>query len=588
MLKLIQNEFIKIFGQLGWKLSAIFILVVSVGIAPYVKFHTPDFLFLDTDSTEAHQAAYEDFKRAYESFEGDELEKNYIKCQMDIEKFYVDNNINTGGWKGSYTYTFENLFKARTVLSLLETGYTVDELLGTSFYMNYSTEGTVYYDSFFENYYYGRILSFTAHSMTFDTEVYDEAKLPDYIEDTQKWLDKITEILTSGKKEYAEEEAANVRQTLEEEKKKLEAAKIIYDRDSGRPHDYYTALNRCGALEILAECWDKFPEVSEENEDAVFTYLTYDLNNILEFADRFAPNDKSYFNYSSVYYSETWHNVRVANYGSYEEYIDNYAEKASEDYISTAKAILYITENEVFPSRYNPLSTRNNFNDFTVINIYVIMFFTIFMAAVIMSSEFGSGAIRLLVIRPCPRWKLLLSKLLTVIIFCTAMLLITTGLTLLSTVLCFGLGDMSEPYIEFVAGTARELSPIMYTLRNGALDLLSMFGIAALAFFLGAVFRHGVFSIAISTLIFAFGTLISRVSWDFLYPLPFLKYTPVPYLMNLNSIRNDAMERIDMWYNPIGADYGLDIQTGITITLVVTFLLLAGSFMIFDKKQINN
>lgn len=58
--------------------------------------------------------------------------------------------------------------------------------------------------------------------------------------------------------------------------------------------------------------------------------------------------------------------------------------------------------------------------------------------------------------------------------------------------------------------------------------------------------------------------------------------------MNLNSIRNDAFERIDMWYNPIGADYGLDIQTGITVTLVVTFLLLAGSFMIFDKKQINN
>ncbi len=586
MLKLIQNEFIKIFGQLGWKFSAIFILVIAVGVAPYTKMNTPDYLYERTGSVSTHKANYESLKNQYENTEEDGIEKSFTKCQMEIEKFYADNNIDTDGWKGDYAYTFKTLYKARTMLSLLENGCTVEELTDTPFNPNGGEPGGIYYDSFSENYFYLRILSLTATSIEYDTEPYDKEKLPDYIKDTQGWLDKVTKILTSGKEEYAKEQADSARQTLSEEKKRLEEAKAVYEQDKSKPHDYYTLLNRCEALEIFARCWDRFSEVSEENEDAVFSCLSYDFEHILDFADRFAPNDKSYFDYSSVYYSETWQNRRVANYGSYEEYIDDYAEKANEDYISAAKAILYITENEVFPKEYDRLSTRINFNDFMTVNIYVIMFFTIFMAAVIMSSEFGSGAIRLLVIRPCLRWKLLLSKLLTVIIFCAAMLLVTTGLTLASTVIFYGWGDMSEPYFEFASGTAREISPIVYTFRGCLLDVLSMFGVAALAFFLGVIFKRGVFSIAVSTLIFAFGTLVSKISWDFIYHIPFLKYTPIPYLMNLNNVRNDAVLRIENWYNPIGADYGLDFQTGVIVTMVVTFLLLAGSFVIFDKKQI--
>lgn len=588
MLKLIQNEFIKIFGQLGWRISLIFILLVAVGVAPYARFNTSDFLFNNTDSADAHKKAYENFKNQYESIKENSLEKRYIKYQMDIEKFYVDYNINTRGWKGQFTYNFENLFLQRTVLSLLEDGYTPEELVNNPYFPIEHNFTGVYYDSYTNEYLYSTIEEMTSNSMSYDTEPYDKEKLPEYIEDTEKWLNKAAHILTLGKAEYAKEQADGVRQTLSEEKVKLEEAKQAYEQDKTKPHDYYTLLNRCEALEILAECWDKVPDVSKENEEAIFSYLTYDFNNILNFADQYAPKDESCFNNSRVYYSETWGGRPVKSYGSYEEYIEDYAEKANEDYVSTAKAILYITENEVFPNKYDPMSTRRSFNEFTVINIYVIMFFTIFMAAVIMSSEFGSGAIRLLVIRPCLRWKLLLSKLLTVIIFCAAMLLVTTGLTLASTVIFYGWGDMSEPYFEFVSGTAREISPIVYALRNGALDLLSMFGIAALAFFLGVIFRRGVFSIAVSTLIFSFGTLVSRISWDFLFPLPFLKYTPLPYLMNLYNVRNDAVERIDMWYNPTGADYGLDIQTGIAVTIVVTFLLLLVSFVIFDKKQIKN
>ncbi len=590
ILRLIQNEFIKIFSQIGWKISVIFILLIAVGAAPYTRYNTPDFLYTFDGSVESHQKMYEFYKQESEQFGGDDLRSYSAKSMMEVEKFYIDNKIDTSGWRRMYSYQLEELSRSMVVLHALRDGYPLDEvaeafgLYGGGFY-----QGGIGYEPLSKSFVYYQIEDMKEYSTSYDQKPYNENNIPEYIKETQKWLDKVREKITSGKKEYSEIQAAEVRERLAEEKIKLEEAQKKYELDSGNPHDYYTQLNLCSALEIQAECWEKFADVDDENDEVISAYISRRFETILDSAYAYAPNDESNFENSSVYYSDLW-GTPIAKYGTYKEYADNYAEKAGEDYINTAKAILYLTENQVLPGDdEGSLSAKRNFISFTGVNVYIVMFFTIFLAAVIMPSEFSSGAIRLLVIRPCARWKLLLSKLLTVVLFCGGMFIISEGLTLISTVAFFGWGDLSEPCLEFVSGRGGEITPILYALRNGGLDILSAFMIMSFAFFLGAIFSKGVFSIAAATLVFAFGKLVSEFSWrNLLYNLPFLKYTPVPYVMNLNEIRNDAFLRIQNWYNPIGADYGLDIGTGVIVILVTIALFIAGSFVVFNRKQINN
>lgn len=51
-------------------------------------------------------------------------------------------------------------------------------------------------------------------------------------------------------------------------------------------------------------------------------------------------------------------------------------------------------------------------------------------------------------------------------------------------------------------------------------------------------------------------------------------------------LRYDAFERISKWYNPVAADYGLGIESGVIVTLVPIAVLLALSFVIFNRRQI--
>ena len=79
MLKLIQNEFIKIFGQLSWKISVLLILIVAASFPPLMRSMIPEYNMPDYN-----YSRFDYCKDEYEKAKDGSVEKEYYKTGIDI------------------------------------------------------------------------------------------------------------------------------------------------------------------------------------------------------------------------------------------------------------------------------------------------------------------------------------------------------------------------------------------------------------------------------------------------------------------------------------------------------------------------
>ena len=579
MLKLIQNEFIKIFQQLGWKITVLIILIVAAAVPPIMRSMIPEYNMPDTS-----YSSFDYYKDEYEKSKSGTAEKEYYKSAMEIEKFYKDNNIDRTGWRSGYTYNYERGINTLRALELIKDGWdiyeTAEAFQNNSDIMVYPIENgeyEIYIETLTE-------ADYLNVSFTYEAVPINIGNLSEYInaeEETVRFMEKI---LLAGKTEFADIKIEETKTRLEEEKVTLAATEEKYKKDGSERLEYETSKNRCEVLELIIQCWENFKKSDEENEDWIYDEICSEMEAILNHAEYFAIKGKENFQ-GEKYEIAVGGNLSLS-FNTYEKYVEQYAEPKRKDYILAAQTVLYSIENQI-PINTDRTSVKGWLDYSVNIDVYVVMFFCIFLASVIMSSEYSSGAIRLLVIRPRTRWKLLFSKLLTVGIFGVCMLTVSSLISFLSTILSFGRGDLSIPYIESFAGKITHIQPLIYTLRNAMTNSLSMFCIAALAFLLSLLIKKGTFAVAVSVLIYAFGNTIANVSWYTLEYIPFLRYSIVPYFMNLGTIRYTALRRA-LHINSISVDYGLTIESGVIITLLTAVVLLTLSFVIFDRQQIKN
>lgn len=579
MLKLIQNEFIKIFRQSGWRITVMIILIVAAAVPPIMRSMIPEYNMPDIS-----YSSLDYYKDEYEKAKSGTVEKEFYKSAMDIEKFYNDNNIDRTGWRRGYTYNYEREVNTLKALELIENGWDIEE---TAEVFQYNSDFELLYDESGELKPYIETLTdadYNNGSFSFQSVPFSVKNISEYIKNTKESISAMENLLLAGKTEFADIKIEETKTRLEEEKTTLAAAEEKYKKDGSNRLEYETSRNRCEVLELIIQCWESFKKCDGENEDWIYGEICSEMEAILNHAEYFAIKDKEIF--ADGKYTVAMGGNLSLSFNTYEKYVEQYAEPKREDYILAAQTVLYSIENQI-PVNTDRISVKGWLDYSVNIDVYVVMFFCIFLASVIMSSEYGSGAIRLLVIRPRARWKLLLSKLLTVGIFGVCMLTVSSLVSFLSTILSFGRGDLSIPYIESFAGKITHIQPLLYTLRNAITNSLSMFCIAALAFLLSLLIKKGTFSVAVSVLIYAFGNTIANVSWYTLEYIPFLRYSIVPYFMNLGTIRYTALQRA-LHINSLSVDYGLTIESGIIITLLTGFTMLLLSLVIFDRQQIKN
>lgn len=190
--------------------------------------------------------------------------------------------------------------------------------------------------------------------------------------------------------------------------------------------------------------------------------------------------------------------------------------------------------------------------------ISVISLLTIIIAAGIVAGEFNSGTIKLLLIRPLKRWKVLLSKYLAVLFFTLVALIVLFITSFLVGGILYGFSGINQPYLAFTNGNVTEvnmLGHIFTTYAYGCVNLLMM---VTFAFMISTVFRNNTLAVGISLfLMFTGSVLVGLLS----------KYTWVKYILFANT-------------NLMAYKDGTPVVEGMTLTF--SLLVLAAYFIVFN------
>lgn len=197
--------------------------------------------------------------------------------------------------------------------------------------------------------------------------------------------------------------------------------------------------------------------------------------------------------------------------------------------------------------------------------------FTIIIAAGIVASEFNWGTIKLLLIRPISRGKILISKYLTVLLFAFVVIGICFGYSSILGLILFGGPDVASPYLNFSQGEVTEQSMFLHLLISYGLNSIGMLMLATMAFMISAVFRSSSLAIGISLfLMFTGGQLTSFIA---------MKYDWAKYILFANTDLTQYFEGY-----PLVEGMTLPFSIMMLVIYFVVFQLLA--HIVFKKRDV--
>ncbi|KXG11558.1 ABC transporter permease [Anoxybacillus rupiensis] len=203
--------------------------------------------------------------------------------------------------------------------------------------------------------------------------------------------------------------------------------------------------------------------------------------------------------------------------------------------------------------------------------ISLVTLFTIIVAAGSVASEFSWGTIKLLLIRPTNRAKILLSKYMAALLFAIGLLVLLFAVSAISGAALFGIETIKEPYLAYQNGEVVEKSMIWYVLQMYALNCADLVMMTTFAFMISTVFRNQSLAIGLATFSLFIGPQIT-------YFLA-MKFDWAKYLLFANTNLSQYLD-------------GMPMVEGMTMSFSIMMLLLyflvfnALAWLIFQKRDI--
>ncbi|MEG0384529.1 ABC transporter permease [Solibacillus cecembensis] len=199
----------------------------------------------------------------------------------------------------------------------------------------------------------------------------------------------------------------------------------------------------------------------------------------------------------------------------------------------------------------------------------VITIFIVTVAAGIVSSEYSTGTIKMLLTRPVARWKILLSKLVTTIIFGLTLYLSAIILSAILGASLWGTA-MSTP-LEVIEGQVVQMDVWSSYFETFLLSFGSFFMSIFFAFLIGTIFRSS--SLAIGLTLFI--SFMSNMVVLLLSRYEFIKYVWITHV-NLNQYGTG--------YTPMIP--GTTLTLGLTVNFVYAIIFLVITFIVFNKRDV--
>lgn len=149
--------------------------------------------------------------------------------------------------------------------------------------------------------------------------------------------------------------------------------------------------------------------------------------------------------------------------------------------------------------------------------VLVISIFTIIVVAGSIASEFDTGTIKLLLIRPVYRTEILLAKYLSSLLFAVLCLIILFLFSWLIGGILFGFSGATEAHLSYTNGAVQQTSWTLAVWKDYLLNFVSLFMMVTVAGLIAAAFRNGGLAIGLSIFMMMGSsiivTLLSGYSW---------------------------------------------------------------------------
>ena len=235
----------------------------------------------------------------------------------------------------------------------------------------------------------------------------------------------------------------------------------------------------------------------------------------------------------------------------------------------------YIIENKQDINKRNDTRgiLKNFFSEYGLFIIVII----VMIAGTIVSEEFNKGTVKLLLIKPYSRAKILLSKYITILIMTVFAIVIILLMELIVGGIVFGFDSLSVPVLEYNFNTSQlEIINIFTYVGIEILTQLPMIILlATLAFALSTIFTNRALAITISLLGFMSPSIINALVIQ--YKVGFMKYF-VTMNWDLSGYLFGSLPSME----------GMTMGFSIVMCLIYLFVMLIPTFIIFKKKNIKN
>jgi ABC-type transport system involved in multi-copper enzyme maturation, permease component len=200
----------------------------------------------------------------------------------------------------------------------------------------------------------------------------------------------------------------------------------------------------------------------------------------------------------------------------------------------------------------------------------VITIFTIIIAGDIVAAEFATGTIKLLLIRPASRLKILVSKYISMLLFSMALLLILFIVSVAVNGILAGFHDIDLPLISITDGQVVEKNMFLHLWETYMLNGVSTIMYITIAFMISSAFRSSAMSIGFSIgILFAgniFLELLQRYDWS-------------KYLLFANTDLTQYLEG-----RPFQDGMTLSFSIGVLVVYFLVFNLI--SWLMFTRRDV--
>ncbi|WP_431027927.1 ABC transporter permease [Lysinibacillus sp. LZ02] len=227
----------------------------------------------------------------------------------------------------------------------------------------------------------------------------------------------------------------------------------------------------------------------------------------------------------------------------------------------------YRMEQDIPPQMATTIDSFMNF-ELSISRMFITIF-AVVVAAGIVSSEFSTGTIKMLLTRPVARWKILLSKLVTTIFYGLFIYGVTLAFSALVGVILWGT-TASTP-LEVVDGVVKEVNVWGNYFEMLALSFSDFFMSIFLAFMIGSVFSSSSLAVGLTLFISFMGaTVVMLLS----------KYEIAKYIW----ITHTDLTQYATGSSPIIE--GLTLSFSLTMNVIYAVLFLVITFTFFMKRDV--